>query len=40
MIGHAPGTDRFLSPDIEATVDLVQSGALLAAVEAVTGGLA
>ena len=38
-IGHEPGTDRFLSPDIEHTTALVQSGALLAAVEAVTGGL-
>jgi histidine ammonia-lyase len=39
VIGHAPGTDRFLSPDIESTVAVVQSGALLAAVEAVTGPL-
>ncbi len=38
-IGHLPGTDRFLSPDIESTVELVQSGALLTAVETVTGGL-
>ncbi|MCW2673938.1 MAG: Tyrosine ammonia-lyase [Frankiales bacterium] len=39
VIGHAPGTDRFLSPDIEHAVAVVQSGALLAAVEAVTGPL-
>ncbi len=39
VVGHLPGTDRYLSPEIEATVALVQSGALLAAVEAVTGGL-
>ena len=38
-IGLAPGTDRYLSPDIEHVVALVQSGTLLAAVEAVTGGL-
>ena len=34
-----PGTDRYLSPEIEAVVDLVQSGGLLAAVQAVTGPL-
>ncbi|MEO6203995.1 MAG: histidine ammonia-lyase [Mycobacteriales bacterium] len=34
-----PGTDRFLSPEIEATVELVRSGALIAAAESVTGGL-
>jgi histidine ammonia-lyase len=39
LIDHAPGTDRYLSPDIEATVAHVQSGALLAAVEEITGGL-
>jgi histidine ammonia-lyase len=39
VIGHEPGADRFLSPDIEHTVALVQSGALLAAVEVITGGL-
>ena len=38
-IGLAPGTDRFLSPDIERSVALVQDGSLLAAVEAVTGRL-
>jgi histidine ammonia-lyase len=35
-----PGPDRYLSPEIETTVDLVRSGALLAAAEAVTGPLA
>jgi histidine ammonia-lyase len=35
----SPGPDRYLSPEIEAAVDLVQSGTLLAAVEAVTGPL-
>ena len=39
-LGHAPGTDRFLSPDIERAVALVQDGSLLRAVDAVTGGLA
>ncbi len=34
-----PGADRYLTPEIEATVDLVRSGAVLAAVEAVIGGL-
>jgi histidine ammonia-lyase len=34
-----PGADRYLSPEIEATVGLVRSGALLAAVEAVIGSL-
>ena len=38
-LGHELGPDRFLSPDIEHAVALVQSGALLAAVEAVTGQL-
>ncbi|MDV3222790.1 aromatic amino acid lyase, partial [Intrasporangium sp.] len=33
------GTDRFLAPEIEAAVALVQSGRALAAVEAVTGPL-
>ncbi len=36
---EGPGTDRYLSPEIEAVVALVQTGALLAHVEAVTGGL-
>lgn len=35
-----PGPDRYLSPEIEATVELVRSGALVAAAEAVTGPLA
>lgn len=35
-----PGPDRFLSPEIEATVALVASGELLAAAEGVTGPLA
>jgi histidine ammonia-lyase len=34
-----PGTDRHLSPEIEAAVGLVQSGALLRAVESVVGTL-
>ena len=34
-----PGPDRFLSPEVEAAVELVRSGAVLAAVEGVTGGL-
>ncbi|MCU1674728.1 MAG: Tyrosine ammonia-lyase [Frankiales bacterium] len=34
-----PGPDRYLSVEIEATVELVRSGAVLAAVEAVTGPL-
>ena len=34
-----PGTDRHLTPEIEAVVQLVQSGGLLAAVEAVVGEL-
>ena len=35
-----PGPDRYLSPEIEATVALVRSGGLLAAAERVTGPLA
>ncbi len=35
-----PGPDRYLSPEIEAAVDLVRSGAVVAAAEAVTGPLA
>ena len=35
-----PGPDRQLSKEIEAAVDLVRSGALLAAAESVTGGFA
>jgi histidine ammonia-lyase len=34
-----PGPDRYLTPEIEAAVDLVRSGAVLSAVEAVTGPL-
>src|SRR5690606_37737698 len=34
---YAPGPDRFLAPDIEAATELVRSGRLVAAVEAVTG---
>ncbi len=35
-----PGTDRHLSPEIEAAVSMVADGSLLAAAEAVTGPLA
>jgi histidine ammonia-lyase len=35
----APGPDRFLSPEIEAAVALVASGAVLSAVEEVIGEL-
>jgi histidine ammonia-lyase len=34
-----PGSDRYLSPEIETAVGLVRSGALLLAAEAVTGPL-
>ncbi|KRC47257.1 histidine ammonia-lyase [Leifsonia sp. Root227] len=34
-----PGSDRYLSPEIEAVVALVQSGRVLAAAESVTGPL-
>jgi len=34
-----PGSDRYLSPEIEAVVGLVQSGRVLAAAESVTGPL-
>jgi histidine ammonia-lyase len=34
-----PGEDRYLSPEIEAVVQLVKDGTLLAAVEGVVGGL-
>jgi histidine ammonia-lyase len=34
-----PGPDRHLSPEIERTVDLVRSGAVLAAVESTIGDL-
>ena len=36
---QGPGTDRFLAPEIESVVQLVSSGALLDAVESVTGRL-
>ena len=35
-----PGPDRFLAPDLAAAEALVRSGAIVAAVEPVTGGLA
>src|SRR5690242_1542694 len=35
----APGTDRFLAPEIETAVQLVATGAAVAAAEAVTGPL-
>jgi histidine ammonia-lyase len=38
-VAEGPGTDRYLSPEIEAVVRLVQDGTLLRAVEAVTGPL-
>lgn len=34
-----PGSDRYLAPEIQATVELVASGELLAAAEKVTGHL-
>ncbi len=34
-----PGPDRHLTPEIEAVVELVQDGAVLAAAESVTGAL-
>ena len=36
---QGPGTDRYLSPEIDAAVQLAASGELLAAAEAVTGRL-
>ena len=36
----APGTDRWLAPEIDIAVDLVATGALVAAVESVTGSIA
>ena len=36
---EGPGPDRYLSPEIEAAVSLVQSGAVLAAAEGVVGEL-
>jgi histidine ammonia-lyase len=37
---EGPGPDRYLSPEIEATVELVRSGAVVTAVEEVIGELA
>jgi histidine ammonia-lyase len=34
-----PGPDRYLSPEIEATVELVAAGAIVAAVEDTIGAL-
>jgi len=36
---EGPGPDRYLAPEIAAAADLVRSGAILRAVEAVTGPL-
>ena len=36
---EGPGPDRYLSPEIETAVSLVQSGAVLAAVESKIGEL-
>ena len=38
-VAAGPGPDRYLSPEIEAVVALVQEGRILAAAEAVTGPL-
>ena len=38
-VTQGPGVDRFMAPEIEATVQLVASGAALRAVESVTGPL-
>jgi histidine ammonia-lyase len=38
-VTQGPGVDRFMAPEIEATVRLVATGAALRAVEAVTGPL-
>ena len=37
---HGPGADRWLTPEIEASVALVKSGEILSAVEKVIGELA
>src|SRR4051812_36095111 len=37
--GAVPGPDRFLAPDIEAAVELVRAGRVVAAAESVTGTL-
>jgi histidine ammonia-lyase len=34
-----PGADRYLAPEVEAVVQLVQSGGLLSAVQEVVGEL-
>jgi histidine ammonia-lyase len=36
---HGPGPDRHLSPEIDAVVDLVRGGAIIAAAESATGKL-
>ncbi|CAN5267893.1 histidine ammonia-lyase [soil metagenome] len=36
---QGPGPDRFLAPELEAVVELLESGELIGAVEAVTGAL-
>lgn len=36
---EGPGPDRYLAPEIEAAVDLVASGAVVAAAESVVGPL-
>ena len=36
---EGPGTDRFLSPEIEKAVELVASGAVVDAVRAAVGEL-
>jgi len=38
-VAAGPGVDRFLAPEIEATVQLIATGAALRAVETVTGPL-
>ena len=38
-VTQGPGVDRFMAPEIEATVQLVATGAALRAVESVTGPL-
>ena len=39
VVVAGPGPDRFLAPELEAVVELVRDGALVAAAEAVTGPL-
>ncbi|GAB3942930.1 histidine ammonia-lyase [Corynebacterium tapiri] len=38
-VAEGPGTDRFLSPEIESTVGILEDGSLLAAVEKAVGKL-